>query len=206
MSGNISPPGTAIVTLQPLDPIYRRFLPAAAGSGADQGRAGQSTREVDTYPGPSFHRQDRGDQSEGRYRRRATCRCARRSPIPIDACCPGCIATVEIDVGAPQRYVTLPQTAITYNPYGNTVYLVEDKGKDDERASRSSSRAADLRHHRRDARRPGRDPERRQGRRHGRDRRPAQAAQRLAAARSTTRSSRPTMPIPAVRTIAGTAR
>jgi len=26
--------------------------------------------------------------------------------------------------------VTLPQTAITYNAYGNTVYVVEEKGKD----------------------------------------------------------------------------
>ena len=37
--------------------------------------------------------------------------------------------------------MTLPQTAITYNPYGDTVYLVEQKG-----AARYS--AADLRHHR----------------------------------------------------------
>ena len=33
--------------------------------------------------------------------------------------------------GTPQRNVTLPQTAIAYNPYGSTVFLVEDKGKDD---------------------------------------------------------------------------
>ena len=26
--------------------------------------------------------------------------------------------------------MTLPQTAITYNPYGDTVYVVESKGKD----------------------------------------------------------------------------
>ncbi len=29
-----------------------------------------------------------------------------------------------------QNYVTLPQTAITYNPYGDTVYVVESKGND----------------------------------------------------------------------------
>ncbi len=33
-------------------------------------------------------------------------------------------------VGSPQDYVTLPQTAITYNPYGNTVYIVDDQGQD----------------------------------------------------------------------------
>ena len=29
---------------------------------------------------------------------------------------------------SPQNYVTLPQTAITYNPYGDTVYVVDSKG------------------------------------------------------------------------------
>jgi membrane fusion protein (multidrug efflux system) len=38
-------------------------------------------------------------------------------------------ATLDIAVGAPQRQVTLPQTAITFTSYGNTVYIVEDKGK-----------------------------------------------------------------------------
>ena len=43
---------------------------------------------------------------------------------------PGMYATVDITVGEPATYVTLPQTAITYNPYGDTVYVVESKGND----------------------------------------------------------------------------
>ena len=43
---------------------------------------------------------------------------------------PGMFATVDIATGAPQKYVTLPQTAVAYNSYGDIVYLVEDKGKD----------------------------------------------------------------------------
>jgi membrane fusion protein (multidrug efflux system) len=43
---------------------------------------------------------------------------------------PGMFATVDIDVGSAQRLVTLPQTAIAYNSYGNIVFLVEEKGKD----------------------------------------------------------------------------
>ena len=43
---------------------------------------------------------------------------------------PGMYATIDISTGAPQNYVTLPQTAITYNPYGDTVYIVDEKGKD----------------------------------------------------------------------------
>jgi membrane fusion protein (multidrug efflux system) len=34
-------------------------------------------------------------------------------------------ATVDIDTGAPRSLVTLPQTAISYNPYGDTVYVLE---------------------------------------------------------------------------------
>ena len=34
-------------------------------------------------------------------------------------------ATIDIKAGTPEQQITLPQTAITYNPYGSTVYLVE---------------------------------------------------------------------------------
>jgi membrane fusion protein (multidrug efflux system) len=41
-------------------------------------------------------------------------------------------ATVVIASGGPQRFLTLPQTAVSYNPYGDTVFVVEEsKGKDD---------------------------------------------------------------------------
>jgi membrane fusion protein (multidrug efflux system) len=40
-------------------------------------------------------------------------------------------ATIDIEVGAPERRVTLPQTAITYNSYGSTVFLIDDQGQDD---------------------------------------------------------------------------
>ena len=48
-------------------------------------------------------------------------------------------ATVDIDIGAPQAYVTLPQTAIAYNPYGDTVYRGREQGQRCAAASRSSS-------------------------------------------------------------------
>jgi len=37
-------------------------------------------------------------------------------------------ATADIQVGQPDRYITLPQTAITYSPYGDSIYVVDDKG------------------------------------------------------------------------------
>ncbi len=42
---------------------------------------------------------------------------------------PGMFARVDVDTGAKQRYLTLPQTAITFNPYGATVFVVEPGAK-----------------------------------------------------------------------------
>jgi membrane fusion protein (multidrug efflux system) len=35
-------------------------------------------------------------------------------------------ATAVIETGAAKRFLTVPQTALTFNPYGNTVYVVEE--------------------------------------------------------------------------------
>ena len=44
---------------------------------------------------------------------------------------PGMFATVETASGGPVRLLTLPQTAISFNPYGNTVFVLEErKGAD----------------------------------------------------------------------------
>src|SRR5262249_11558161 len=40
---------------------------------------------------------------------------------------PGMFARVAVLAGEIKRYVTLPQTAITYNPYGTTVFLAQKK-------------------------------------------------------------------------------
>ncbi len=64
---------------------------------------------------------------------------------------------VAVLSGSPQHYLTLPQTAVTYNPYGATVFLVtkQPDGK--------LTAAADLRDHGPDAWRSGRGAQGRQG-------------------------------------------
>jgi len=42
---------------------------------------------------------------------------------------PGMFSVTHIDTGRPGRFITLPQTAIVFNPYGNIVYLVTEKGR-----------------------------------------------------------------------------
>jgi len=120
--------GTTIVTLQALDPIYVDFfLPQQA---LDQVKVGQSiAMQVDTYAGETFRGEvsainPKVDVSTRNVQVRATLK------NPDHKLMPGMYATVDIDVGQPQRYVTVPQTAITFSAYGDTVYLVEDKGKD----------------------------------------------------------------------------
>jgi membrane fusion protein (multidrug efflux system) len=120
--------GTMIVTLQALDPIYLDFyMPQQA---LDQVKVGQTvTAKVDTYPDQTFPGEisainPKVDQNSRNVQIRATLKNADRKLLP------GMFATVDIATTAPQRYVTLPQTAVAYNPYGSTVYVVDDKGKD----------------------------------------------------------------------------
>jgi len=119
--------GTAVVTLQALDPIYVDFyLPQQA---LDKLKVGQPLKaKVDTYAGETFDGEisalnPKVDPSTRNVQVRGTFR------NPDHKLLPGMYATVDIVVGAPQRYITLPQTAITFSSYGDTVYLVDNKGQ-----------------------------------------------------------------------------
>ena len=120
--------GTTIVTLQQLDPIYVDFfLPQQALAQIKIGQA--ATAKVDTFPNKSF---------DGKVLAINSLVDAATRNVQVRAefankdrlLTPGMFATVDIDTGAPQKFVTLPQTAIAYNSYGDIVYLVDDKGKD----------------------------------------------------------------------------
>lgn len=120
--------GTAIVTLQALDPVFLDFF--VPQQAVAQVRLGQKVAvKIDAYKDQTFAGEitavnPRVDSSSRNVQIRATLKNADRRLIP------GMYATVDIATGAPQNYVTLPQTAITYNPYGDTVYIVDSKGAD----------------------------------------------------------------------------
>lgn len=130
--------GTAIVTLQALDPIYLDFnVPQQALKELHVGQ--KVTVRVDTYPGERFAGEigsfnAKVDPSTRNIQVRA------RLPNPDKRLLPGMYATAEISTGSPERHVTLPQTAIAYNSFGATVYLVEDRGKDAEGKPRLAAR------------------------------------------------------------------
>ena len=120
--------GTVIVTLQALDPIFIDFF--VPQQSIDQIRLGQMiAAKIDAFPDQSFAGEisavnPKVDAGSRNVQVRATLKNADHKLIP------GMYATVDIMTGEPQRYVTLPQTAITFSPYGSTVYVVDDKGKD----------------------------------------------------------------------------
>jgi membrane fusion protein (multidrug efflux system) len=120
--------GTAIVTLQALDPIFVDFfLPQQSIA---QVQLGQSVvLKIDAFKEQTFAGEisainPRVDASSRNVQVRATFKNADHKLIP------GMYATIDIATGEPQNYITLPQTSITFSPYGDTVYIVDEKGKD----------------------------------------------------------------------------
>lgn len=119
--------GTAIVTLQALDPIFMDFF--VPQQSVDRVRIGQKvTVKIDAFKDQTFSGtisaiNPKVDSETRNVQVRATLK------NPDHKLLPGMYATVDIATGAPQNYITLPQTAITYNPYGDTVYIVDDKGE-----------------------------------------------------------------------------
>jgi membrane fusion protein, multidrug efflux system len=120
--------GTVIVTLQALDPIFIDFF--VPQQAVAQVRIGlQVAIKVDAYKDQTFTGEisainPKVDAGSRNVQIRATLKNADHKLLP------GMYATVEIPTGAPANLITLPQTAITYNPYGDTVFIVDTKGND----------------------------------------------------------------------------
>lgn len=119
--------GTVIATLQSLDPIFVDFLlPQQAVAQLTVGAKVEA--KVDAFPDRVFTGKitainPRIETASRNIQVRATLPNADQKLLP------GMFATVQLETGAAQRLITLPQTAVSYNPYGSLVYLVDDKGK-----------------------------------------------------------------------------
>lgn len=115
--------GNTVVTLQALDPIYVDFyVPQQAIAHLKTGQP--VTVGVDAYPHVKFEGtinsiNSKVDSASRNVQVRAAVHNADRRLVP------GMYANVAIDDGAPQQLVTVPQAAITYNPFGDTVFVVE---------------------------------------------------------------------------------
>ena len=51
-------------------------------------------------------------------------------PNPKEALFPGLFANVDVILPVVNNVITVPQTAVTYSMYGDSVYIVQNKGKE----------------------------------------------------------------------------
>jgi len=120
-------PGTAIVSLQAIDPLFVDFLLPQQALG--EIAVNQPVKvKVDAFSDQTFNGKiaainARVDTATRNVQVRATLSNPGRKLLP------GMYGMVEITTGAPKRLLTLPVTSITYNAYGNTVFVVEDDAK-----------------------------------------------------------------------------
>jgi membrane fusion protein, multidrug efflux system len=119
--------GTEIVTLQQLNPLFVDFyLPQQALAQIKVGQA--VSINVDVFANQTFNGTITAINSALDT---ATRTVQVRATIANDDLLlrPGMFTTVNISVGQPQSLVTLPQAAIAYSSYGDTVFIVKH-GKD----------------------------------------------------------------------------
>ena len=125
--------GTKLVTLQALDPVYVDFF-APQKSLSRVALKQKVALKTDAFPGQEFTGEissidPKIDPATRNVQVRATVRNPKRSLLP------GMFATISIASGGPERFLTLPQTAVSYNPYGDTVFVVEEHKAQDGKAS-----------------------------------------------------------------------
>ncbi len=127
--GQLVNPGDKIVTLQSLDPIYIDFyVPQQALAAVSVGQV--ITLKTDTFPDKIFSGKvttidSKIDPATRNVEVEATVANSQNLLVP------GMFGTVEVSTGKPKHYLTLPLTAINYNPYGDFAFVVKQIGKDE---------------------------------------------------------------------------
>lgn len=125
--------GQTVVTLQKLDPIYIDFtVPQQQLSIVRPGDKVALT--TDAVPGRTFTGHIIAlDPKVDPVTRNVHVRAEIANPDKT--LFPGMFATVTTTVGGRNSYITLPETAVVYNPYGDTVYVVtKGRNKDGDEA------------------------------------------------------------------------
>jgi membrane fusion protein (multidrug efflux system) len=123
--GQYLAPGSAVVSLQALNPVYADYsLPERYLGKLSVGQTVEV--RVEAYPERVFT----GTISAVSPRIASTTRSVRvRATLdnPDQALKPGMFAEVDTLLPALDNVLTLPERAIAYNPYGNSVFLIEEK-------------------------------------------------------------------------------
>ncbi len=126
--GQVVSPGTPIVSLQTVSPIYAEFqLPQQALADVKLGQ--KAVLKVDVFPDATWDGtvttiNPEVDPATRNVRMRATVE------NPDGRLNPGMFANVEVEAGKAGKALVVPATSVIYAPYGDSVYLVEEQ-KDD---------------------------------------------------------------------------
>jgi len=121
--GQYVSPGTPLVTLQRLDPIYVDFpVPEQHLNVLANGQAVEI--RVDAFPDETFVGTVTSiDAAVNQDTRSVLVRAELANPDR--RLLPGMFADVNVVAGAPGAVVTLPRTAVVYSLYGDSVYIVK---------------------------------------------------------------------------------
>lgn len=118
-------PGDKIASLQTINPIYIDFnVPQDQLHELGLGQAVTVTIQSlagQIFPGKVTAIDSRVDTATRNVTVEATVNNAKGELLP------GMFANASVAVGHVQRYLTLPQTSITYNPYGATVFIATNQ-------------------------------------------------------------------------------
>lgn len=130
--------GTQIVTLTDLSAVYANFTVTEKDSGTL--KVGQTVRiTVDAYPGRKF---------EGKLTTIEPQIAAETRNIRVQATIqnpdkilkPGMFATTTVVLPDKPAVITVPETAVDYTLYGDSVYLITEKKEDDGKTSLTAVR------------------------------------------------------------------
>jgi len=121
--------GDMITTLQALDSVYADFyLPQQSLAKL---KVGQVVYVVtDTFPDLTFEGKITTIQPAVDIATRNV-QVESTVPNPQFKLKPGMFAKIEVDAESPQKYLTVPQSALSFNPYGDIIFVVKDSGKKD---------------------------------------------------------------------------
>lgn len=120
-------PGEKIVTLQFLDNLYADFyLPQQELANLSLGQKVILTS--DSYPGRTFTGKitsinPKVDPETRNFQIEASI------ANPGQLLLPGMFASVQVQAGEVKKYLTVPQTAVAFNPYGETIFVVQEGEK-----------------------------------------------------------------------------
>ncbi|MBU3604595.1 MULTISPECIES: efflux RND transporter periplasmic adaptor subunit [unclassified Polynucleobacter] len=126
-------PGDKLLTLQTLDPIFVDFnLPQ---NNAELIQVGQEVVvTTDAFKDASFTGKITAVSPKVDTNTR-NIQVEAQLANPDKKILPGMFANVNIKLGDQVKYLTLPQTAVTYNPYGSTIFIAKPTGKKDKQGN-----------------------------------------------------------------------